>query len=327
MTVTVDVDSIIVGDRARQSMVGIDSLAASIESIGLLHPIVVTPDHRLVAGGRRLAAVTALGWSTVPVTVAEDLTEAAALLQAESDENTEREPLKPTEAAALAARIEAVLAPLAKKRQEGGGKLPQPQPKSRDLAAKAAGTSATSIRKVRLVQQVIESDSTPEPVRALAADALTEMDATGKVDAGHKRVKAAVTAADYVTEFPDLQFFFDQGDHDRVVRLGSALAAYEEPERSMRVKALQATVAAEKRRGTREADPEPDYLALAHQIFVAVNDAMQVVSRAGGADTIRQAMHLTDALAVNVWRTEFQSIQSLGAELLDATRPTLRSVK
>ena len=37
--------------------------------IGLLHPIVVTSDNILIAGARRLAAVKALGWEEVPVTV------------------------------------------------------------------------------------------------------------------------------------------------------------------------------------------------------------------------------------------------------------------
>lgn len=44
------------------------SLAASIEEVGLLHPIVVTPQGRPIAG-RRLKACLLLGWAEVPVTV------------------------------------------------------------------------------------------------------------------------------------------------------------------------------------------------------------------------------------------------------------------
>lgn len=38
----------------------------SIDALGLMHPIVVTPDNRLVAGERRLRACQSLGWNTVP---------------------------------------------------------------------------------------------------------------------------------------------------------------------------------------------------------------------------------------------------------------------
>lgn len=171
------------------------------------------------------------------MTIADNLTETAALLQAESDENAEREPLTLSEAAALAKRIEDVLRPLAAERMKAGGNLPQGQ-KTRDVAAKAAGVSATTIRKVRQVEEVIESESTPEPVREVAREALAEMNATSKADAGHKTVKAAVTAAELVEQFPDLAYYFEHGDHATVVRLGNALRGYQEPELSMRLNNL-----------------------------------------------------------------------------------------
>ena len=57
-----------VRDRFRKDLGDIDSLAASIDEVGLLHPIVVRPDGRLIAGERRLAACKELGWTSVPVT-------------------------------------------------------------------------------------------------------------------------------------------------------------------------------------------------------------------------------------------------------------------
>lgn len=197
----VRVDAIRVEDRARVEYRNIDSLAGSIETLGLLHPPVVTSDLRLIAGGRRLEAVKALGWERVAVSIADNLTETAALLQAESDENAEREPLTLSEAAALAKRIEDVLKPLAAERQSPGvnqhtevaanfaGTTPEPRP--REVAAKAAGVSHETIRKVRHVEEVIESESTPEPVREVAREALAEMNSTGKADAGYQRVKSA----------------------------------------------------------------------------------------------------------------------------------------
>ncbi|WP_327241514.1 ParB N-terminal domain-containing protein [Streptomyces sp. NBC_01320] len=47
----------------------LDDLKASITAVGLLHLVVVTQTHDLIAGERRLAAVRELGWSDVPVTV------------------------------------------------------------------------------------------------------------------------------------------------------------------------------------------------------------------------------------------------------------------
>ena len=55
-------------DRIRRDLGDIDSLAKNIAVVGLLHPILVTPAGKLVAGARRLAAVKHLGWKTVRVT-------------------------------------------------------------------------------------------------------------------------------------------------------------------------------------------------------------------------------------------------------------------
>jgi hypothetical protein len=44
-------------------------LARSIRDIGLLHPIVVSQDGLLLAGGRRLEACKMLGWQDIPVTI------------------------------------------------------------------------------------------------------------------------------------------------------------------------------------------------------------------------------------------------------------------
>ena len=194
------VDAVIVEDRARIEFRNIDSLAGSIETIGLLHPIVVTPDLRLIAGGRRLEAVKALGWNRIPATIADNLADAAALLQAESDENAEREPLTPSEASALARRIEGVLKPLAAERQSPGTNqhtevaanfAASAEPRPREVAAKVAGLSHETIRKVRHVEEVVESESTPEPVREIAKGALTMMNETGNVHSAFRAVKEA----------------------------------------------------------------------------------------------------------------------------------------
>lgn len=104
------VGAIRIGERDRSEMGNLDELAQSITAVGLLHPIVVTENLDLVAGGRRLAAVRQLGWTEVPVTVV-DLTSAADVLRAELEENTCRKPLSPLEASYARERRAKVLAP------------------------------------------------------------------------------------------------------------------------------------------------------------------------------------------------------------------------
>jgi ParB-like nuclease domain len=64
------VDKIRVGKRHRLDLGDIAGLAESIEDIGLLHPITVDEQGRLLAGARRLAACKRLGWKDIPVNVA-----------------------------------------------------------------------------------------------------------------------------------------------------------------------------------------------------------------------------------------------------------------
>jgi hypothetical protein len=58
-----------VSARIRKDMGDIDALAADIAEIGLLQPIVVSPEGKLLAGERRLRAAKKLGWETIDVIV------------------------------------------------------------------------------------------------------------------------------------------------------------------------------------------------------------------------------------------------------------------
>jgi ParB family chromosome partitioning protein len=61
LTEGLSVSQIIVDDRVRKEMGDIDELANSIKSVGLIQPIVITRDYRLIAGERRLRALRKLG--------------------------------------------------------------------------------------------------------------------------------------------------------------------------------------------------------------------------------------------------------------------------
>lgn len=67
----VRVDEVIVPPRYRKDMGDIDTLAQSIAEIGLLHPIVITPDKRLICGARRLEAHRRLGLVDIEARVLE----------------------------------------------------------------------------------------------------------------------------------------------------------------------------------------------------------------------------------------------------------------
>src|SRR5216684_904054 len=97
-----DIEQIQVGFRYRKDLGDLRVLAESIGDVGLLHPVVVTPEGRLIAGQRRLEACRLLGWTEVPVTVV-DLYQAA---RGEAHENFVRKDLLPSEIVALKRAIE-----------------------------------------------------------------------------------------------------------------------------------------------------------------------------------------------------------------------------
>lgn len=72
----------------------IDGLAASIMARGVLEPLIVTPEGRLIAGRRRLEAARRAGLAAVPVRVCEIADERAAI-ETSLVENVERADLDP----------------------------------------------------------------------------------------------------------------------------------------------------------------------------------------------------------------------------------------
>ena len=68
-TPTLPINEITVGERHRRDLGDIAGLAASIRDIGLLNPITVDENGRLLAGARRLAACKLLGLEKVEVRI------------------------------------------------------------------------------------------------------------------------------------------------------------------------------------------------------------------------------------------------------------------
>jgi ParB family chromosome partitioning protein len=66
------ISDIIIDHCYRHDLGDLQGLAASIRELGLLRPVLITPDDRLIAGRRRLEACKLLGWETIPVNVIGD---------------------------------------------------------------------------------------------------------------------------------------------------------------------------------------------------------------------------------------------------------------
>ena len=188
----VRVDSIIVGDRLREDMGDIAGLAESIREYGLFHPIIITSDHRLVCGERRLKAAQRIGMVEIDAAIWEHLTEEVRE-EIEREENERRKPLTdherskrmvaraqaeaPTVAAKIAER--AVSAESAETPKHAGGR-PSRYEAPRSEVAKALGVGETTLREAEQHVSAVESTPALAPLpqaKALrAAEALKDPD-------------------------------------------------------------------------------------------------------------------------------------------------------
>ena len=181
------VSNIKVGNRHRTDLGDIASLAASIEAVGLLHPIVIRPDRVLIAGERRLEAVKRLGWTEIPVTIAplEDI------VRGELAENAERKDFLPSEIDAIRRAIQPVEREAAHSRRlanlkpvdESSGKISRSdEGRVRDKIGFFAGVCGRTVEKIAAVVEAAKAE--PEKFGHLVDD----MDRTGRVDGPHKRL-------------------------------------------------------------------------------------------------------------------------------------------
>jgi DNA modification methylase/ParB-like chromosome segregation protein Spo0J len=188
----ISLSAVDVSDRTRKDLGDVQSLADSIAAVGLLQPIVVTKDGKLIAVQRRLAAAELLGWTDIPAVVAESVDGLLQLVQAESDENTCRKDFTTVESVLMGKRIEGAIAALkheAKRKSPGRpkkgekktpGKLPDVNAddrRTRTETAKAVGMKPRSYEKAKAV---VESGNQA---------AIDQMNKTGKVDPAFRAVK------------------------------------------------------------------------------------------------------------------------------------------
>jgi N6-adenosine-specific RNA methylase IME4 len=202
-----NIDQIQVGFRYRKDLGDLRSLADSIAEVGLLHPVVVTPEGRLIAGQRRLEACRSLGWTDVPVTVV-DLYQAA---RGEAHENLVRKDLLPSEIVALKRAIEPLERRDARERQghkadichpatvaEGQGPAPRDTGDTRDKIARYLGVGRTTIERAEAVVDAAEEE--PEEYGYL----VEQMDRSGKVAGAYRRLEVLRQAKELNAAPPEL---------------------------------------------------------------------------------------------------------------------------
>jgi len=212
-TTAVLLDEVQVLDRHRRDLGDLTDLVKSIESVGLLHPIVITSDYRLVAGGRRLAAYRQLDRERIEAHVVVNLTDAKLLLEAERDENTCRREMSPSEKVSLGLALEALEKPRAEERQQDGrqrgavvtaGRLgvnvtpslsEGERGKVRDIVGASVGMSGVTYGRAKTVVAAATDPKLPACVREVAQRAVAEMDASGKVSTAHNKVIQAKKSA------------------------------------------------------------------------------------------------------------------------------------
>lgn len=107
----IPLDEIVIdeGHRIRKDAGDLTSLIASIQEVGLLNPIVVTEDYRLVAGFRRLSACRTLGWNEIEANVVPYKDDLLLLLDAEVAENLVRKDFTAAEIMAIEKRRQEII--------------------------------------------------------------------------------------------------------------------------------------------------------------------------------------------------------------------------
>lgn len=243
------IDSITVGVRHRKDPGDLNALMKSIEEVGLLQPVTITPDGVLICGWRRLEALRRLGRSTLNVWVRSGISDQLSHLLAQQDENEQRKPLSPVETARLYAEIKMLEQEDAQRRMaatqfggggrdggaSGSGDSPEPGGDARTRAAqRLTGRDAWQrLEQTNWIESVTKDETLGESVREFAANMLTEIDGGTPVSPAYKRVKAAVELATQPTP-PS------QEEQDEVARLAAeALKRVQEEENAQRLRALR----------------------------------------------------------------------------------------
>ncbi len=85
----ININDIKVKKRVRLDVGDLEPLKDSLRRYGLLNPITINSKHELIAGGRRLEAAKAIGWTSINAVVVDNL-DPVTELEIELEENNQR---------------------------------------------------------------------------------------------------------------------------------------------------------------------------------------------------------------------------------------------
>ncbi len=108
---TIPIKDIKINDRIRQDIGDIDTLAQSIEKMGLIHPVIISEKYELLSGYRRLQACKKLGWETIQVKIVAIGDDDLKKIDWEYHENIGRKDLNVDETKRYVAKREHFIAP------------------------------------------------------------------------------------------------------------------------------------------------------------------------------------------------------------------------
>ena len=187
-----------IGRRVRRELGDIESLCESIGDVGLLQPITIDTENRLIAGCRRIEAYKKIGHDSIPCFCVSGFSAIVDRLKAERDENICRKDFGLDELHTMGKKLEPYLKKEAQKRQgtrtdKHSGKLPESSKSdSRDQIGSAIGISGRQWEKLN---EIMESGD-----EKLIEDAVR----TGRVNGVHKRLKIKEAAKQIASEPPPL---------------------------------------------------------------------------------------------------------------------------
>ncbi len=151
----VPISAIQVGSRHRKDMGDTTALAASIEDVGLLQPIGITPGFDLVFGERRLRAFQELGRSEIPAR----FVDIAHIVDGEFHENEIRKNFTPEERVYIGRSIEAKIGNRQGQRtdKELGENFHQVEPGTKTFQVAATRAGFGNDRTYRQAKEIVEA--------------------------------------------------------------------------------------------------------------------------------------------------------------------------
>jgi ParB family chromosome partitioning protein len=151
------INDITITTRIRKNVGDISSLAASIQKLGLLSPVVINEDNELLAGERRLTACKSIGWTEIPVIVM-SATDAEEKLFIEIEENQQRKSFTREEIINAGIELERIEKVKADERMKNSGNQYTergvenfPQGKTRDIVAAKLGMSGKQYEREKFI--------------------------------------------------------------------------------------------------------------------------------------------------------------------------------